>query len=142
MSDDTKELIMETKKDLSEIERVVQEYQARQSDMKKVINKAESELDRLEEQELDILKRMKRETVEKKSGSTKWTLVILSAIFIVFLGVLIQYSPFIEYIYLCFILLHIGNRTCSWEFLNEKWQYLVETVFEFVGLPKVEPGPY
>lgn len=112
MSDDTKELIMETKKDLSEIERVVQEYQARQSDMKKVINKAESELDRLEEQELDILKRMKKETVEKKkSGSTKWTLVILSAIFIVFLGVLIQYSSFIEYHIFVLLYTFTTNRT-------------------------------
>jgi uncharacterized membrane protein (DUF106 family) len=133
LSDDTKELIAETKKDLNEIERVVGEFQVKQEEMRKVVGKAEAEVERLEAKELDIVRELKTgSTSLKAKNSNTFTLMlwIFSLVVVAFFAISIQYAP-IEYIILL---------TCqsSWEGLSDKWEYMLETVFDYFGIER--PG--
>lgn len=102
MSDDTRELIAETKKDLNEIEKVVHEFQAKQEEMKRFVGKAEVEVERLEQKELEMIKELKLKAGE---GKKKFSLFFwfFTVVFLAFMVSLLRVAPikYYYYVYKC-----------------------------------------
>lgn len=134
LSDDTKELIAETKKGLNEIEKVVGEFQAKQKEMQRFVNKTEAEVERLESKELDIIRNLKAKATSQqhKNRGKLFSFVFwfFSLIFVAFLAVVIQYAPIEYQVSLCVCFLTL----ISWEYVSDKWEYVVEYFFDFFGI--------